>query len=150
MVCKPEILLGFISSLRKARTCQPDNLQEWDMIPRTSQPSALNPRNLEPSALRSLKPKTLDPNRKQTLKQSLKCLVVLTSTLLLKLREPLPALTTNERHSFAVQIVHRWAIRRVSVWSSSKNQTRDLSVGFEAYKTEAKASHMLLRGLYPT
>ena len=42
------------------------------------------------------------------------------------------------------------SIRRVSVWSSSKNQTRDLSGGFEAYKLEVKASHMLWRGLHPT
>ena len=41
------------------------------------------------------------------------------------------------------------SIRRVSVWFSSKNQTRDLSSGAEAYKLEVKA-HMLLRGLHPT
>ena len=41
------------------------------------------------------------------------------------------------------------SIRRVSVWSSSKNQETFL-VGSEAYKLEVKASHMLLRGLHPT
>ena len=79
------------------------------------------------------------------------------------------ALTTNECHSFAVK--HAWdykraavrlvgsarkpgseSIRRVSVWSSSQNQTRDQTqkmrpraflVGSKTYKPEVKASDVL-------
>ena len=42
------------------------------------------------------------------------------------------------------------SIRRVSVCSSSKNETRDLSGGLRGFKLEVKASHMLSRGLHPT